>query len=189
LYRLLTVFPRLHLSRSGAQGYNEYIANPPNKENAFAARNKSRDEEDEKILAILDAEIAVSDARKKDEAAKQKQIEIEGIAKEWAIKEYSLRMIGGDLDDSISEEDFMESSRDEALAEGERTYERINSEDYIKEQERVEKAKLNVENKLFWDGMPPVLRKKREKMVEKVKRQYMDLLSEEDLERIILNDD
>mmetsp|Transcript_16981 Transcript_16981/g.26643 ORF Transcript_16981/g.26643 Transcript_16981/m.26643 type:complete len:99 (-) Transcript_16981:282-578(-) len=98
-------------------------------------------------------------------------------------------MIGGDLDDSISEEDFMESSRDEALAEGERTYERINSEDYIKEQERVEKAKLNVENKLFWDGMPPVLRKKREKMVEKVKRQYMDLLSEEDLERIILNDD
>mmetsp|Transcript_25805 Transcript_25805/g.46754 ORF Transcript_25805/g.46754 Transcript_25805/m.46754 type:complete len:622 (+) Transcript_25805:151-2016(+) len=173
----------------GLAGYNEYIANPPNKENAFAARNKSRDEEDEKILAILDAEIAVSDARKKDEAAKQKQIEIEGIAKEWAIKEYSLRMIGGDLDDSISEEDFMESSRDEALAEGERTYERINSEDYIKEQERVEKAKLNVENKLFWDGMPPVLRKKREKMVEKVKRQYMDLLSEEDLERIILNDD
>mmetsp|Transcript_20132 Transcript_20132/g.32615 ORF Transcript_20132/g.32615 Transcript_20132/m.32615 type:complete len:612 (-) Transcript_20132:161-1996(-) len=173
----------------GLAGYKEYIANPPNKENAFAARRTARDEEDEKIMAILDAEIAASDARKKDEAEKQKTIETEGIAKEWAIKEYSLRMIGGDLDDSIGEEDFMASIWDEALAEGERTYERINSEEYIKEQERVEKSKVNLENKLFWDGMPPVLRKKREKMVEKVKRQYMDLLSEEDLERIILNDD
>jgi hypothetical protein len=32
------------------------------------------------------------------------------------------------------------------------------------------------------------LRKKREKMVEKVKKQYMDLLSEEELEAIILSE-
>jgi hypothetical protein len=44
------------------------------------------------------------------------------------------------------------------------------------------------ENKLFWNGMDPLLRKKREKMVEKVKKQYMDLLSEEELEAIILGE-
>jgi hypothetical protein len=43
-----------------------------------------------------------------------------------------------------------------------------------------------IEDKLFWEGMPPLIRKKREKMVEKVKKQYMDLLSEEELEKIIL---
>merc|ERR1712127_1052950 len=106
----------------GLAGYKEYIANPPNKENAFAARRSARDEEDAKIMAILDAEIAASDARKKDEAEKQKTIEIEGIAKEWAIKEYSLRMIGGDLDDAVTEKEFMVSAWDEALAEAERTY-------------------------------------------------------------------
>ena len=113
---------------------------------------------------------------------------MEGIAKEWAIKEYTLRMLGGDLDSSVSEKDFMISAWDEALREAEKTYELIHSEGYIKEREMLDKAKAGSENKLFWDGMPPTLRKKREKMVENVKRQYMDLLSEEELERIILNE-
>merc|ERR1719203_285195 len=159
----------------GLPGFKKYIENPPNKEN-------------ERLMAILDADIAKSQAEKQAEAEKQKTIDIEGIAKEWAIKEYSLRMLGGDLDDVVTENEFMVSAWGEALAEAERTYARINSEEYIKEQERLEKSKANTENKLFWDGMPPVLRKKREKMVEKVKKQYMDLLSEEDLERIILNE-
>lgn len=172
----------------GLPGFKKYIENPPNKENAFAQRKSARDEEDERLMAILDADIAKSQAEKQAEAEKQKTIDIEGIAKEWAIKEYSLRMLGGDLDDAVTENEFMVSAWGEALAEAERTYARINSEEYIKEQERLEKSKANTENKLFWDGMPPVLRKKREKMVEKVKKQYMDLLSEEDLERIILNE-
>ena len=139
-------------------------------------------------MAMLDAEIAKSDAAKKAKAEEEKRIEVEGIAKEWAIKEYTLRMLGGDLDSSVSEKDFMISAWDEALREAEKTYELIHSEGYIKEREMLDKAKAGSENKLFWDGMPPTLRKKREKMVENVKRQYMDLLSEEGLERIILNE-
>lgn len=172
----------------GLEAYKEYLANPPNKENAFTKAKSARDEQDEKIMAKLDAEIAKSEARKKAEAEEQKGIEIEGIAKEWAIKEYSLRMLGGDLDDSVSEKDFMVSVWDEALVEAAKTYDRIHSEEYIKQQEKLEKEKVGIENKLFWDGMSPTLRKKREKLVEKVKQQYMDLLSEEELERIILSE-
>ena len=139
-------------------------------------------------MAILEAESAKSEAKRKEEEEKTRKIEIEGIAKEWAIKEYTLRMLGGDIDDSVSENDFIISVWDEALTEAANTYDRINSEEYKKEQERLAKAKKGVDNKLFWDGMPPLLRKKREKMVEKVKKQYMDLLSEEELERIILSE-
>lgn len=170
------------------QAYKAYLADPPNKENAFTKSKSERDEQDEKIMAVLDEEIAKSDARKEAEAAEEKRIEVEGIAKEWAIKEYSLRMLVGDLDDSVAEKDFMISVWDEALAEASTTYDRIHSAAYIKQQERNEKEKVGIENKLFWDGMSPALRKKREKMVEKVKQQYMDLLSEEELEQIILSE-
>mmetsp|Transcript_15286 Transcript_15286/g.27800 ORF Transcript_15286/g.27800 Transcript_15286/m.27800 type:complete len:140 (+) Transcript_15286:1540-1959(+) len=139
-------------------------------------------------MAILEEQSAKSNAEKAAEASKKKAIEVEGIAKEWAIKEYGLRMLGGDLDDSTSEKDFMVSAWDEALTAAGETYDRINSEEYIEQMSRMDKGKVSSENKLFWDGMPPMLRKKREMMVKKVKKQYMDLLSEEDLERIILSD-
>ena len=106
-------------------------------------------------MAMLDEEIAKSDAAKKAKAEEEKRIEVEGIAKEWAIKEYTLRMLGGDLDSSVSEKDFMISAWDEALREAEKTYELIHSEGYIKEREMLDKAKAGSENKLFWDGMPP----------------------------------
>jgi len=177
----------------GLTSYKEYLENPPNKENAFSASASNvsktkRDEEDERIMAMLDEEMAKTEAIKKDLADKAKAVEVEGIAKEWAIKEYSLRMLGGDLDDSVTENEFLISIQGEALVEADKTFERIHSVEYIKEQERVEKAKMDTGNKLFWDGMPTLLRKKREKMVEKVKKQYMDLLSEADLESIILNE-
>lgn len=139
-------------------------------------------------MAILEVESAKTKAVEEAAAAKKRKEGIEGIAKEWSIKEYSLRMLGGDLDESTSEKDFKVSVWADALAEGELTYDRINTEEYKREKERTEKSKKGTENKLFWDGMPPLLRKKREKMVEKVKKQYMDLLSEEELENLILNE-
>ncbi|KAL9190412.1 hypothetical protein ACHAXT_007623 [Thalassiosira profunda] len=176
------------LIEKGLEGFKAYIADPPNKENAFTKAKSARDEEDEKIMAILEEETAKSDARKKAEAEEARKIEVEGIAKEWAIKEYSLRMLGGDLDQSMSEKDFMVATWDEALAEANKTYDRIHSEEYLRQVEKADKARVGVENKLFWDGMPPALRKKREVMVEKVKKQYMDLLSEAELEQIILSE-
>jgi hypothetical protein len=139
-------------------------------------------------MAILDAEIAKDEAKKKAEAEAIKQGEIAVIAKQWAIKEYSLRSIGGDVDPSVTEIDFIKSVWDEALVEAEKTYDRINSEDYKRQLEKSANDAKGFENKLFWNGMDPLLRKKREKMVEKVKKQYMDLLSEEELEAIILGE-
>lgn len=176
------------------QAYKEYLANPPDKKNAFGgtsssgiARVKSaRDEQDEKIMAILEEESAKRRAAEDAKAAEKREVDVEGIAKEWATKEYTLRMLNGDIDDSLSEKDFLVSVWDQALAEGAKAYDYINSGEYELEKERKQKAMVDVEDRLFWDGMPPLMRKKREKMVERVKKQYMDLLSEEELERIIL---
>jgi phosphopantetheinyl transferase (holo-ACP synthase) len=137
-------------------------------------------------MAMLEEESAKRKAIENAKAEEKRKIDIEGIAKEWATKEYTLRMLNGDIDDSLSEKDFLISVWDQALAEGTKAYDFINSEEYELEKERKQKAMVDVEDRLFWDGMPPLMRKKREKMVEKVKKQYMDLLSEEELERIIL---
>jgi len=170
------------------QSFKEYIANPPNKKNAFTPATKTaQDEADEKILAQIEADIAERKAIQEVQDAEQKKIDIEGIAKEWVTREYTLRMLAGDIEDSVSEKDFMISVWDEALKEGAKAYEYIRSDEFAK-QKKEKKAVANVEDKLFWDGMPDDMRKMREKMIEKVKKQYMDLLSEEELERIILSE-
>lgn len=180
----------------GLAAYKEYIANPPDKVNAFGFGSSSssdidnakiaRDEQDEKIMAMLEEQSAARRAKEDAEKAEKRKVDIEGIAKEWATKEYTLRMLNGDIADTLSEKDFLISVWDEALVEGTKAYDFINSEDYVLEKARKKQAMVDVEDRLFWDGMPPLLRKKREKMVERVKKQYMDLLSEEELEKIIL---
>ena len=50
---------------------------------------------------------------------KRAQNDIEVIAQQWAIKEYSLRSIGGDVDPSVTEIDFIKSVWDQALVEAE----------------------------------------------------------------------
>ncbi len=137
-------------------------------------------------MKMLQEESAKKKSITSEQSEKEKKIAIEGIAKEWAIKEYTLRMLNGVIDESLSEKDFLVSVWDEALTEGAKTYELINSKEYSREQENRQKSMAGIEDKLFWEGMPPLIRKKREKMVEKVKKQYMDLLSEEELEKIIL---
>ena len=171
-----------------SQGFKEFMANPPKREDSFTKARAKRDEEDAKIMAILDAEVAKDEARKKAEEEAIKKQEIEVIAQQWAIKEYSLRSIGGDVDPSVTEIDFIKSVWDQALVEAENTYDYINSAEYEKKQKKEAKDSQGSENKLFWNGMDPLLRMKREKMVEKVKKQYMDLLSEEELEAIILSE-
>ena len=174
------------------QAWKEYIENPPavaGSTDSYIAKKTAQDEEDERIMAILDANIAEEKAIKEKKLAAQKKVEVEGIAKEWAIKEYSLRSIAGDIDESVSEKDFMISHWDEALAEGDKTWEYINSASYKAEMKKKERSDAINENKLFWEDMPPRLRKEREAIVERVKKQYMDLLSEEELEAIVLGSD
>jgi len=176
----------------GLEAYKDFIENPPRKENAsqLSSVKSTRDEQDAKIMAILEGQAAEEDAARTAEFDRKKAVVVKGIAQEWSIKEYSLRMLAGDLDDSITEKEFMISVNEEALAQADETFDRINSEEYQEEQYLKARAKVEQDsaNKLFYDGMPSLLRKKREKMVENVKKQYMDLLSEEDLESIILNE-
>lgn len=171
------------------QAYKEYLENPPNKKTAFVKEKTADDLEDERIMAMLEEESAKNKAKTEKEAAAQRKVDIEGIAKEWATKEYTLRMLNGDIDESTPEKDFMISVWEEAMTEAAKAYELVNSDEYKQEAEKKSKSLMDVEDKLFWDGMPDILRKKREKMVENVKKQYMDLLSEEELERIILGSD
>ena len=147
----------------------------------------ARDEADEKIMAQLEKEGAERQAKQDVIDAEKKKTDIEGIAKEWVTREYTLRMLNGDIDDTVSEKDSMLSVWDEALIEGAKAYEYIRSDEYIRQRERQSKT-ASVEDKLFWDGMPDDMRLMREKMIEKVKKQYMDLLSEEELEKIILSE-
>ena len=70
----------------------------------------------------------------------QKVIDIEGIAKEWVTREYKLRMLNGDIYDSVNEKEFMVSVWDDALIEGEKAYGYIRSDGYIAEQEQKSKA-------------------------------------------------
>ncbi len=72
-------------------------------------------------------------------------------------------MLNGDIDDSLSEKDFLISVWDQALVEGMKAYDFINSEEYELDKEQKQKALVNVENWLLWDGMPTLMRKKREK--------------------------
>ena len=145
-----------------------------------------RNEQDKKIMAQLEEQSVKRHAKDDAKKARQRVINIKGIAEEWATKEYTLRVLNGDIDDSMSEKDFLISVWEQALVEGTKAYDFINSKEHELEKERKRKALVDVEDRLFWDGMPPLMRRKRESMVERVKKQYMDLLSEEELERIIL---
>ncbi len=73
-----------------------------------AARAKlAHNEQDEKIMAMLEEEGAKRRAAEEAKAAEKLKVDVEGIAKEWATKEYTLRMLNGDIDDSLSEKDFL----------------------------------------------------------------------------------
>ena len=96
------------------QAFKEYLANPPDKVKAFggsssdAARAKSaQDKQDKKIMALLEEEGAKRRAAEEAKAAEKREVDVEGIAKEWATKEYTLRMLNGDIDNSLSEKDFL----------------------------------------------------------------------------------
>ena len=54
-------------------------------------------------MAILEEESAKRRAAEDAKAAEKREVDVEGIAKEWATKEYTLRMLNGDIDDSLSE--------------------------------------------------------------------------------------
>merc|ERR1711957_306517 len=169
--------------------FKEFIANPPEVdggEEEWTKKKTKQAEEDDRIMGILDASIAKDKAKADAKLHLNKETEVAGIAQEWAIKESALRTLRGELDKSVTEQEFTASSKEEALTEAEKTYARIKSPEYIKAQEEAEKSGFaDNGNQLFFPGMSDLDRKKREIIVEKVKKQYQDMLSEEEMEQII----
>lgn len=170
-----------------SQNFKQYIANPPVKESPFAQIVSERDAKDKEIMAMLEAESKKNEelALAREESSKQR--EIEQIAQEWAIKEYSLKMIGGDLDKSTSEKEYVKSVWDTAMVEAKKTYERVTSAEYAKELARKEVAYKRTDE-LFWEGMDETEKKKRQVMLERIKKQYMGMISEEDMARLVMEE-
>lgn len=157
------------------------------KESPFAQIVSERDAKDKEIMAMLEAESKKNEevALAREEASKQR--DIEQIAQEWAIKEYSLKMIGGDLDRSTSEKEYVKSVWDTAMVEAKKTYERVTSAEYAKEMARKEVAYKRTDE-LFWEGMDETEKKKRQVMLERIKKQYMGMISEEDMARLVMEE-
>jgi len=175
------------LLSKGIENFKQYIANPPVKESPFAQIVSERDAKDKEIMAMLEAESKKNEelALAREESSKQR--EIEQIAQEWAIKEYSLKMIGGDLDKSTSEKEYVKSVWDTAMVEAKKTYERVTSAEYAKELARKEVAYKRTDE-LFWEGMDETEKKKRQVMLERIKKQYMGMISEEDMARLVMEE-
>jgi len=177
------------LVSNGVENYRKYLANPPARaQSAWASQRSERDLEDEKVMAILDADDAKFEAKKKALDEKERQSKVDSIAQEWALKEFTLKRMGGDLESSMSETEYIASVWETALVEAEKAYEYINSDEYAKVLKRNDfETRAQDSDRLFWPGMDEGERKRREKLVEKLKKQYMDILSEEDLEKIIMS--
>ncbi|KAL3805293.1 hypothetical protein HJC23_009000 [Cyclotella cryptica] len=161
----------------GVNGYIEYMNAPPKPLARYEKKKDKWDEIDEKIMAQLDAELAVSEAKRKAEEEQQYKEEVEGMARDWAIREYALRSLRDEVD-GMTEREFIQSVWEEALEEGEKLYATINSESYKR---KLEKKDISEDNhEFFYEGMDPKERRKRELIMEKVKRQYLEMFGEDD---------
>ena len=171
------VLPRLFHVTLAIQGYIEYMNAPPKPVARTEKKKDKWDEIDEKIMAQLDAEIAVAEAKRKAEEEQKYKEEIEGMAKDWAIREYALRSLRDEVD-GMTEREFIQSVWEDALEEGKKLHETINSDAYKR---KLEKKDIGEENhEFFYEGMDPKERRKRELIMEKVKQQYLDMFGEDD---------
>ena len=169
-----------------SQSFKEFLDNPPQDESddTWMIKKTEQEEEDERILALLTAK---DNAAAEAESHRTKEVELAGIAQEWGIREYAMRTRRGELDaDTMTEQEFIAASREEAQAAAEETYARINSPEYAKAAARAQRA--SDEGNLFFPGMDDTERKRREMIVERVKKQYEDMLSDDEMEKILANE-
>ena len=170
-----------------SQSFKDFLANPPQAaegDDDWKREKSEREKEDERILALLEGKIA-GDAAAKEAA--RREAEVTGIAREWAIREYARRGQRGELDAAAtSEQDFVVASWMEARAAAEETLERIASPEYRRAAARTERARNR--GALFYPGMREAERTRRERIVARVKEQYVDMLSDAEMERIIASE-
>ena len=115
------------------------------------SRRKSAEREEKAVQAV------------KDERTK----EVEGIAKEWAKREYFRQSMAGTVQDDMTEEQFVESVWERAMFEGDLKYRQMNGE---KTDDEAELADYKARQE-----------KKKETMLKRAKQELSDLLEEDNL--------
>ena len=94
------------------------------------------------------------------------------IAHWLTIKEYTLWLVSGNVDESVMEIEFMTSSGDKTLVKTEVTYAHIKLPEYLKEQNTVNhKNGVSNRSRLFFEGLNILEQKQREMIAARVKNQ------------------
>jgi hypothetical protein len=126
---------------------------------------------DEKIMQKLDADLEKLQAKRNLEEARKMMDEIKVMARDWAIRQYALKSFAGEVG-NLTEREFIKSIWPQALDEGRKMHEFVNSEEY--EKRKKTKGKEKQAKPYFYEGMDPVEKKKREILLEKVTKQYLE---------------
>lgn len=160
------------------KGYIEFLNAPPKpkKKTAEDEQQDKWDEVDAKIMAKLDEEISIATAKREEEEAKKTLQEIKVMARDWAIRQYTLKSIVGEVGD-MTEREFVQSIWHDAMEEGRKLHELVNSEQNA---EKVKKPRAGDLETYFYKGMDPREKRRREIILEKVTQEYMDAYVGED---------
>ena len=127
-------------------------------------------------MAQLEKETAEIEAKREEEEAKKTLQEIKGMARDWAIRQYTLKSLVGEVGD-MTEREFIKSIWHDAMEEGRKLHEFVNSEEYA---EKMKKPTPGALNTYFYKGMDPREKRRREIILEKVTQEYMDAYVGED---------
>jgi hypothetical protein len=144
-------------------------------------KKKKEDELDKKILASLDRQIEEAEAKRKIEEDRKYAEDIHQMARDWAYRQYTLKSLNNEVDD-MTELEFIKSVWQQALDEGKKLYAMVNSAEYQKEMEKRRDAYFDETTNFLYEGMDPGARRYREKIIQKIKNQYLDAFVGEERE-------
>lgn len=153
------------------KGYIEFLnASPKRAKITDAQAEKDKWEKmDDELMAKFDKELAERKAQRELEEAKATMQEIKDMARDWAIRQYTLKSLNDEVG-NLTERQFIQSIWQDALEEGRKMYDTVHSEDY---EERM-MQRQSTKQAYFYRGMDKAEKKKREILLEKVMSQYLE---------------
>ena len=92
-----------------------------------------QEKEDKRTMAVIDTNNTKDKATTEAKLHKNKEVEVTDIAQDWVIKEFTLRLLSGAMDNYMTEVKFVASSGEEILADAEVTCTCIKLPKYLKE--------------------------------------------------------
>lgn len=126
-------------------------------------------------MARFEKSLAESEAKRALEEEAKMENEIKLMAREWCVRQYTLKALGDyDPDEEL---DYIYENWEDALEEGRKLYQMVNSEKY----EENMKNRLARKQLFIHDDLDPQEIKKRELILEKVAQKYIDAYAGDDL--------